>query len=134
AGVAEGILEDYAAVSSAFVAMFRHGGDEAWLRRAKELVDTILEHFVDEVGALHDTADDAEELVSRPSDPTDGPVASGWALAAAAMLDYLDVAGVDADEAIKDTAWRALAAAAPVIRDHPRFSGGLAGAAQRMAV
>lgn len=128
-GDAVGILEDYAAVALAFIARFEATDDGDWLDRAGGLIDVIMEHFGDGAGGFFDTAGDAESLVHRPADPTDGPTPSGWALAARALSEYSD--HIDSDEH-EDAAWRALAAVEPVISSHARFAAGLAGAAELM--
>ncbi|MFD0556268.1 hypothetical protein FB566_1505 [Stackebrandtia endophytica] len=128
-GEAVGILEDYAAVALGFMARFEATDDRDWLDRAGVLIDVIMEHFGDGAGGFFDTAGDAEALVNRPADPTDGPTPSGWALAARALSEYSDL--TDGDE-YEDAAWRALAAVEPVISSHARFAAGVAGAAELM--
>jgi uncharacterized protein YyaL (SSP411 family) len=130
-GEAAGILEDHAAVALGFLARYTATGDHRWLDHARTLLDVMLARFTDELGNFHDTADDAETLVSRPSDPTDGPTPSGTALAVEALRAFHEATG---DQTYQDDAWRALAATAPVIAGHPRFAAGLAGAAERMVV
>ncbi|GIG65783.1 thioredoxin domain-containing protein [Phytomonospora endophytica] len=129
AGTAQGVLEDHAAVASAYLARHAADPDGGWLPRAKELLDLVDRHFTTGDGGFHDTADDAETLVHRPTDPTDGPTPSGWALAAQAYAEY---AGVTGDPYYRDAAYRALAVAEPVLRKHPRFAGGLGVAAETM--
>jgi uncharacterized protein YyaL (SSP411 family) len=124
ASEAPGILEDYAAVALGFL---RLGGD--WTARAQGLIEQIREHFTDFQGGFYDTAADAEALVTRPADVHDGPTASGWALAAAALLEAYQVTG---DETYKDDAWRAVARAEPVMAANPRFTAGLHAAAEAL--
>ncbi|EUA29836.1 hypothetical protein I553_4089 [Mycobacterium xenopi 4042] len=67
-----------------------HAGDRAvdappvdrgpgWLATAIELLDIALAHFADpdQPGRWFDSADDAEQLMARPADPTDGATPSG---------------------------------------------------------
>jgi uncharacterized protein YyaL (SSP411 family) len=124
ASEAPGVLEDYAAVALGFL---RLGGE--WTARAQGLIEQIREHFTDFQGGFYDTAADAEALVTRPADVHDGPTASGWALAAAAMLEAYQVTG---DETYKDDAWRAVARAEPVMAANPRFTAGLHAAAEAL--
>lgn len=124
ASAAPGILEDYAAVALGFL---RLGGE--WTALAQGLIEQIREHFTDFQGGFYDTAADAEALVTRPADVHDGPTASGWALAAAAMLEAYQVTG---DETYKDDAWRAVARAEPVMAANPRFTAGLHAAAEAL--
>ena len=124
ASEAPGILEDYAAVALGFL---RLGGE--WTAKAQGLIEQIRERFTDYEGGFYDTAEDAESLVTRPADVHDGPTASGWALAAAAMLEAWQVTG---DETYKDDAWRAIARAEPVMGANPRFTAGLHAAAEAL--
>ncbi|GAB3645299.1 thioredoxin domain-containing protein [Glycomyces tarimensis] len=124
ASEAPGILEDYAAVALGFL---RLGGE--WTERARALLEQVREHFTDGMGGFFDTAADAEELVTRPADVHDGPTASGWAIAAAAMLEAYQVTG---DETYKDDAWRAIARAEPAMSANPRFTAGLHAAAEAL--
>ncbi|GAA2266302.1 thioredoxin domain-containing protein [Glycomyces scopariae] len=121
---APGILEDYAAVALGFL---RLGGE--WTGRARALLEQVRAHFGDGLGGFYDTAADAERLVSRPADVHDGPTASGWALAAAALLEAYGATG---DESYKDDAWRAVARAEPVMGQNPRFTAGLLAAAEAL--
>ncbi|GAA4918789.1 hypothetical protein LX16_4458 [Stackebrandtia albiflava] len=130
-GDAAGILEDYGAVALAFLARYEVTEDDVWLERAGALLDVVLSDFGDGNGGFFDTGAGAEELVTRPADPTDGPTPSGWALAARALSEYADHADSEEHD---DAAWRALAAVAPVIESHSRFAAGLAGAAELMVV
>ncbi|WP_231492293.1 thioredoxin domain-containing protein [Glycomyces sp. NRRL B-16210] len=121
---APGILEDYAAVAIGFL---RLGG--AWIAPARALLEQVRERFGDGLGGFHDTASDAESLVTRPADVHDGPTASGWALAASALLEAWQVTG---EETYKDDAWRAIARAEPVMTANPRFTAGLHSAAEAL--
>jgi uncharacterized protein YyaL (SSP411 family) len=121
---APGILEDYAAVALGFL---RLGGE--WTVRAQGLLEQVRAHFGDGLGGFFDTAADAERLVSRPADVHDGPTASGWALASAALLEAYAATG---DETYKDDAWRAIARAEPVMGQNPRFTAGLHAAAEAL--
>ncbi|THV22073.1 thioredoxin domain-containing protein [Glycomyces paridis] len=121
---APGILEDYAAVALGFL---RLGGE--WTERACGLLRQVGEHFGDGLGGFFDTAADAEALVTRPADVHDGPTASGWALAAAALLEAWQVTG---EESFKDDAWRAIARAEPAMSANPRFTAGLHAAAETL--
>ena len=50
----------------AFCALHQLTGEGRWLDLAGQLLDTAVEHFGDGRGGFHDTADDAEVLVTRP--------------------------------------------------------------------
>ncbi|MFF1874702.1 thioredoxin domain-containing protein [Kitasatospora herbaricolor] len=122
-----GVLEDYADTAEGFLALFAVTGDSAWLDLAGVLLDTVLAHFADPAsGALYDTADDAEELIRRPQDPTDNATPSGWTAAANALLTYAAYTG---SETHRTAAERALAIVGALASRAPRFIGwGLAAA------
>ncbi|MFE3109021.1 thioredoxin domain-containing protein [Kitasatospora indigofera] len=122
-----GVLEDYADTAEGFLALFAVTGDSAWLDLAGVLLDTVLTHFADPAsGALYDTADDAEELIRRPQDPTDNATPSGWTAAANALLTYAAYTG---SETHRTAAGRALAIVGALASRAPRFIGwGLAAA------
>jgi uncharacterized protein len=88
AGGAAGVLEDYGCFADGLLALHQVTGDVRWLDAACGLLDTALAHFPvpEAAGAFYDTADDAEALVRRPSDPTDNACPSGASSLAAALL------------------------------------------------
>ncbi|MFD7827272.1 thioredoxin domain-containing protein, partial [Kitasatospora sp. NPDC059803] len=121
AGANAGVLEDYADTAEGFLALYAVTGDAAWLQLAGGLLDTVLKHFTDEAsGALYDTADDAEELIRRPQDPTDNATPSGWTAAAGALLTYAAYTGSDRH---RTAAERALGIVGSLASRAPRFIG-----------
>ena len=119
-GAAPGVLEDYGCVAEAYCALHQATGDGRWLDRAGRLLDTALAHFPDGRGGFHDTADDAEALVTRPADPTDNATPSGLSSIVAALTAYTALSGEPAYRAAAETA---LATVAPIASRHPRFTG-----------
>lgn len=106
-------------------------GDESWLSLAGGLLDTVLKHFVDEAsGSLYDTADDAEELIRRPQDPTDNATPSGWTAAANALLTYAAYTG---SERHRSAAERALGVVGALTAQAARFIGWGLAAAEALA-
>ncbi len=94
AGSNAGVLEDYADTAEGLLALYSCTGDARWLGAAGRLLDIVLDHFAEpESGAFHDTADDAEQLIRRPQDPTDNAAPSGWTAAAGALLSYAALTG-----------------------------------------
>lgn len=126
-GANVGVLEDYADVAEGFLALYAVTGEAEWLGLAGGLLDTVLVHFTDEAsGSLYDTADDAEELIRRPQDPTDNATPSGWTAAAQALLTYAAYTG---SERHRTAAERALGVVGALAGQAPRFIGwGLAAA------
>ena len=127
-GTAAGVLEDYGAVAEAFCAMHQATADGDWLVRAGELLDTALARFAapggdgapEGAGGFFDTADDAEQLVSRPADPTDNATPSGLTSLATALISYAALSGSTRH---REAAERALSTVAPLVTRHARFTG-----------
>ena len=94
-GTSDGVLEDYADVAEGFLSLYSVTGEEEWLAFAGVLLDVVLSHFTDGSGGFFDTADDAEQLVLRPRDPSDSATPSGWLAAAQALLTYAAITGAD---------------------------------------
>ncbi|MET9401810.1 thioredoxin domain-containing protein [Kitasatospora sp. NPDC002965] len=126
-----GVLEDYADTAEGFLALFAVTGEAEWLQLAGGLLDTVLKHFADgTTGALFDTADDAEELIRRPQDPTDNATPSGWTAAANALLTYAAYTGSARHRTAAERALGIVGALAPRA---PRFIGWGLAAAEALA-
>lgn len=123
-GEAAGVLEDYGCFAAGLLALHQATGEPQWLTSATRLLDTALEHFAGpEPGTYHDTADDAERLVQRPSDPTDNASPAGASSLAAALLSAAALAGPDRSEAYRGASERAMQRAGLVATRAPRFAG-----------
>ncbi len=120
AGRNAGVLEDYADLAEGLLALHSATGDAGRLDGARHLLDVVLEHFGDGHGGFYDTADDAEQLVRRPQDPTDNATPSGLAAAAGALLTYAAMTG---ESRYREAAERALSTVAPLMGRHARFAG-----------
>jgi uncharacterized protein YyaL (SSP411 family) len=119
-GEPAGVLEDYGSVAEAFCALHQYTGDGHWLALAGELLDTALARFADGEGGFFDTADDAEQLVSRPADPTDNATPSGLSALVAGLVAY---SALTADTRYREAAELALTKVAAVAAQHARFAG-----------
>src|SRR5690349_18472031 len=126
-GAPAGVLEDYADLAEGLLALHQATGQPRWLAAAGDLLDTVLARFADGRGAFHDTADDAEQLIRRPWDPTDGPTPSGPAAAAGALLTH---AALSDRTDHREAAEAALAVLAPVVAAYPRAGGWAAAVAE----
>ncbi|MFI0261502.1 thioredoxin domain-containing protein [Streptomyces sp. NPDC017056] len=120
AGANSGVLEDYADVAEGFLALASVTGEGVWAEFAGLFLDTVLVHFSAEDGTLYDTADDAEQLIRRPQDPTDNATPSGWTAAAGALLSYAALTGSGLH---RDAAERALGVVKALGGRAPRFIG-----------
>jgi uncharacterized protein YyaL (SSP411 family) len=123
-GEPDGVLADYGCVATAFATLHEITGDGHWLVAAGTLLDVALEHFTDGHGGFFDTAGDAEALITRPSDPTDGATPSGNSAMIEALTVYTALTG---EVRYREAAQAALGTVVPVISGYPRF-GGLAAA------
>ncbi|GGL90229.1 thioredoxin domain-containing protein [Micromonospora yangpuensis] len=119
-GEPAGVLEDYGCVAEAFCAMHQLTGEGRWLELAGQLLDTALARFAAPGGGFYDTADDAEQLVARPADPTDNATPSGRSAIAAALVTYSALTG---ETRYREAAEAALATIAPIAARHARFTG-----------
>jgi len=120
AGRHVGVLEDYADLAEGLLALYAATGEGRWLAWSGDLLDTVLVHFADGAGGFYDTADDAEELLRRPQDPTDNATPSGWAAAAGALLSYAALTG---SARHREAAEAALGVYRLLASEHPRFAG-----------
>ncbi|HEV7213081.1 MAG TPA: thioredoxin domain-containing protein [Blastococcus sp.] len=114
-----GILEDYGDLAEGLLALHQATGEGRWLELAGQLLDVVTAQFVDEAG-WHDTAADAEALVTRPYDPTDGPTPAGVAAAGGAAVTYAALAGSPRHRELGESA---LASLARLVSRAPRAAG-----------
>ena len=129
AGHGGGVLEDYADLAEGLLALHSATGDPARLADAGALLDVVLARFPDGRGSLYDTADDAEALVRRPQDPTDGATPGGSSAAAQALLTYAALTGSTRH---RDAAELLLGTLAALFERHPRFTGWALAAAEAL--
>ena len=88
-------LEDYACVIEGLLEWYQTTFDEKWFIAARELADTMLQHYIDPAGGFFDTSDDHETLVTRPKDLQDNAVPSGNAMTASVLLKLAAFTGDD---------------------------------------
>jgi uncharacterized protein YyaL (SSP411 family) len=84
--VAAGTLEDYTHLADGLLALYQATFEERWFVAARDLADQALSHFADASGGFFDTADDHEELITRPKGLQDNAIPSGGAMAAEVLL------------------------------------------------
>ena len=119
-GSPAGVLEDYGCVAAGVLDLLQATGDARWLRFAEELLEVALTRFRADDGGFHDTADDAEELVARPRDPSDNASPSGTSAMIHALSTYAALTGSGRH---RDAAEQALAGVAAIATRVPRFAG-----------
>jgi uncharacterized protein YyaL (SSP411 family) len=78
---------DHAALVDAFTRLAEATGDARWIGHARDVADTMLDHFWDvDNGGLFTTADDAEQLVARQKELIDNATPAANSVAAVALL------------------------------------------------
>jgi hypothetical protein len=120
AGKHAGVLEDYGCVADGFLALAEATGDGIWVDRAGLLLDVTLEQFPATDGGFHDTAADAEALITRPRDPSDNASPSGQSAVTHALIRYAALTGSGRH---RDAAEAALASVRRLAERAPRFAG-----------
>lgn len=82
-----GYLEDYAFYSDGLLALYQTTFDPRWFQTARALMEVVLDHFQDETqGGFFDTADDHEQLVTRPKNLQDNATPCGNSMAVRTLL------------------------------------------------
>jgi uncharacterized protein YyaL (SSP411 family) len=115
-----GVLEDYACLAHALVVLTSATGDVTWLWTARTLLNQALAMFPAGDGGFFDTAEDAEQLLSRPRDPSDNASPSGQSALVHALLAYAAVTGSGRH---RDAAEGALRNVRTLVERVPRFAG-----------
>jgi uncharacterized protein len=125
-GDAAGVADDYGNLAEGLLILHQATADPAWLRVAGDLLDVAVARFSDGDGGFFDTADDAEQLVRRPQDPTDNASPSGASALIMALVAYSALTASLSHRAVAEAA---LATVAGLAIEQPRFLGwGLAAA------
>ncbi|MDQ2797929.1 MAG: thioredoxin domain-containing protein, partial [Actinomycetota bacterium] len=119
-GTAAGVAEDYGDFAEGLLALHQVTSDPAWLTAAGTLLDIALKHFAADGGGFYDTADDAEQLVRRPRDPSDNAAPSGSSALAGALLTYSALSG---QTSYRAAAEQTVGVVAALAERQPRFFG-----------
>ncbi len=119
-GPGDGAAEDYAELGLGYVWLAETTGQPVWAERARLLLDVLTARFAAPDGGFYDTADDAEELINRPSDPTDNAIPSGLS---AAIMACGRLARYTGDSQLARIAERAAGSAGRLQVTAPRFAG-----------
>ncbi len=128
-GTSAGVLDDHGALADGLLVLHQATGDPAWLDAATSIIDTAVSRFGDGAGGFHDTADDAEQLVRRPKDPTDNATPSG---ASALVMALVAASALTGSSAYRAVAESAVASVAHVATGQPRFFGWLLASAEAL--
>jgi uncharacterized protein YyaL (SSP411 family) len=88
------LAADHAALVDAFTRLAEATGQARWVDHARDVADTMLDHFWDtDNGGLFTTADDGEALVVRQKDLMDNATPSANSVAAMALLRLAALTG-----------------------------------------
>jgi uncharacterized protein len=119
-GSAMAVAEDYGDLAEGLLALHQATGEPGWLNWAGELLEVALAHFAAADGGFFDTADDAEQLFSRPRDPADNAAPSGQSALIGALIGYAALTG---QPRFREAADRALSRSGELASREPRFAG-----------
>jgi len=125
-----GVADDHGNLAEGLLTLHQASGDPQWLTAAGTLLDTALTHFADGQGGFFDTADDAEQLFTRPRSAADNAEPSGHAALAGSLLTYSALTGSTRHREAADAA---VASAAGLAARDPRFAGWTLAVAEAMA-
>jgi uncharacterized protein len=116
-------LDDYAALALGLLATYEATFDPQWFTAGRQIVDEMILRFADDEDCgFYDTADDHEQLVTRPREIMDNATPSGNSLAAEALLWLAAITG---DQGYRDRAERYILRLAPTIAQQPSYFGHL---------
>jgi uncharacterized protein YyaL (SSP411 family) len=119
-GAAAAVAEDYGDLAEGLLALHQATGEARWLAAAGDLLEVAATHFAASDGGFFDTADDAEQLFTRPRDPSDNAAPGGQSAVSGALLTYSALAGSSRHRELADAA---IAAAGGFAAREPRFAG-----------
>jgi uncharacterized protein YyaL (SSP411 family) len=129
-GSAMAVADDHGDLAEGLLCLHQATGEPRWLDLAGQLLETALVHFADDQGGFFDTADDAEQLFTRPRSPADNAEPSGQSALAGALLTYSALTGSTKHREAADAA---VGAAAGIAATDPRFAGWMLAVAEAMA-
>ena len=103
-----GMLDDYAFMAHAALALHEITGDDAYVEKARAWMDVLDAHYLDaERGGYYLTADDAEALITRSRGAIDNAAPAGNAVAALVLALLYHLTG---EESFRERADRTITA------------------------
>jgi len=111
-----GYLEDYTHLIEGLLELYQTTFDPRWYVAARELAETMIEHFSAPDGGFFDTSDDHETLIARPRELQDNAVPSGNGMAVTALLK---LAGLSNERRYVELADQALAQMQSMMAQYP---------------
>lgn len=124
-GTAAGVLEDYAWLAEALLALHQSTGDPTRLDAACSILDLALDRFSDphRPGYFFDTADDADTILHRPRNVVDDATPSGGSALTGALLTTSVLVDGTRSHRYRDLTEAGLSAMGEVLGPHARFAG-----------
>lgn len=117
----DGQLDDYAFYAFSLLELYRSTFDCSYLRRAAQIAEQILELFSSaEQGGLYLTADDSEQLISRPKEVYDGAIPSGNSVAGEV---FVRLAALTGEERWRQAGERQIRFLAGWVKEYPAGYG-----------
>jgi uncharacterized protein len=113
-------LEDYANMIDACLELYQSTFVEKWFNHARQLADSVLEHFPTDDGGFYDTSDDHEKLIVRPRQLQDNATPSGNAMMAKQLVRLSAYTG---DARYDDAARKVIAPLVPALQQYPQAFG-----------
>ncbi|WP_402469683.1 thioredoxin domain-containing protein [Isoptericola aurantiacus] len=131
-GEALAVAADHGNLVRGLLCLHQATGEAQWLDSAVALLDAAIELFGAEGddGGYYDAGSDAERLVVRPRDLSDGPEPSGQSALAEALMTASALTG---SSRYRELAEAAVRASGTLARRAPRFAGGVLTAAEALA-
>ncbi|MFM7509187.1 MAG: thioredoxin domain-containing protein [Actinomycetota bacterium] len=122
---------DHGALLDAFLALYQATGLLRWLDEATAVAEQIAEHYWDPDGGVFTTADDAEELLTRPRELADEATPSG---ASQTAVGFLRLEALTGETRYGEMARSLLRSLGPLAARHPTGFGMLLWAVELDAV
>ena len=113
-------LEDYANMIDALLELYQSTFVEKWFIKARQLADTVLEHFTAEDGGFFDTSDDHEKLIVRPRQLQDNATPAGNTMMAKQLIR---LSGYTGDARYDDAGRDVLKPLLPAMQTYPQAFG-----------
>ncbi|NNU26597.1 thioredoxin domain-containing protein [Isoptericola sediminis] len=130
-GDALAVAADHGDLVRGLLCLHQATGEAQWLESAVDLLDRAIELFgAGEDGGFYDVGSDAERLVVRPRDPSDGAEPSGQSAMAEALFTAAALTG---STRYRELAESTVQASGTLARRAPRFAGGVLAAAEALA-
>jgi uncharacterized protein YyaL (SSP411 family) len=112
--------DDLGAVAVALYTLFEVTGEARWFEHAERCVDRLRASFADPAGGFFSTAEDAEQLITRPKSLQDNPTPSDNSLAMEALQFHAAFTG---DQRAIAELEQTMGSISIIANRHPSFAG-----------